>query len=149
SALSPEKLATTIARLASLLGEDRIGMPMPVDGHLPEAFAIGEYAPSPPPVLRQLPRKSRSLLSTRVFRPPVPVEVIMSEEKGQTHITSIQGDVSGRVRLSSGPWHIESSWWTDAPDAREYWNVELERGGLYRVYQSATSTEWFVDARYD
>ncbi|HUP49545.1 MAG TPA: DNA polymerase Y family protein, partial [Thermoanaerobaculia bacterium] len=36
AALSPEKLATTIARLVSLLGEGRIGMAATVDGHLPE-----------------------------------------------------------------------------------------------------------------
>jgi protein ImuB len=151
AALSPEKLATTIARLIALLGEDRVGMPMAVDGHLPERYAIGDYAPPPPPDLRHKAHKSRSLLAGRVFRPPVPVEVITREAEGQTQITSIngQGDVSGSVRLSSGPWRIESGWWSDTPAAREYWDVELERGGIYRVYQAAASTEWFVDARYD
>ncbi len=151
AALSPEKLATTIARLISLLGEDRVGMPMAVDGHLPERYAIGDYAPPPPPNLRNQALKSRSLLAGRVFRPPVPVEVITREAEGQLQITSINSptDVSGSVRISSGPWRIESGWWSDAPAAREYWDIELERGGIYRVYQSAASTEWFVDARYD
>jgi hypothetical protein len=44
---------------------------------------------------------------------------------------------------------VESSWWTDTPAAREYWDVELERGGVYRVYQAESAAEWFVDARYD
>lgn len=151
AALSPEKLATTIARLVSLLGADRIGTPMAVDGHLPEQYAIDDYAPPPPPDVRHQPRKSRSLLASRVFRPPVPVEVITRQSDGQLEITSIngEGDLSGPVRISSGPWRIESGWWSDAPAAREYWDVELDRGGMYRVYQSPASTEWFVDARYD
>jgi hypothetical protein len=42
---------------------------------------------------------------------------------------------------------VEEGWWSDAPAAREYWDVELERGGVYRVYQSGP--DWYVDARYD
>jgi protein ImuB len=150
-ALSPEKLATTIARLVSILGDGRVGMAMSVDGHLPERYAIADYAPPPPPDTRRKAPKSRGLLAVRVFRPPMPVEVITRQNGEETHIASIQGegDVSGSVRVSSGPWRIESGWWSDAPAAREYWDVELERGGIYRVYQAAASADWFVDARYD
>ncbi|HEV7764198.1 MAG TPA: DNA polymerase Y family protein [Thermoanaerobaculia bacterium] len=151
AALSPEKLATTIARLISLLGENRVGMAMTVDGHLPERYDLGEYAPPPPPNARHKSQKSRALLAARIFRPPVAVEVITRQNDGATHISAIggDGDLSGPVRVSSGPWRIEDGWWTDAPAAREYWDVELERGGIYRVYQSTASTEWFIDARYD
>jgi protein ImuB len=150
-ALSPEKVATTIARLVALLGDDRVGMAMTVDGHLPERFELGNYAPPPPPQTRIKPQQSRGLLAVRVFRPPVAVEVITSENDGRTQIAAIngEGDLTGPVRMSSGPWRVESEWWTDAPAAREYWDVELERGGIYRVYQATTSTDWFVDARYD
>jgi protein ImuB len=150
AALSPEKLATTIARLIASLGEDRVGMPMTVDTHCPGAFGIGEYAPPPPPDVRRTPRKSRGVIAARVFRPPKPVEVITRDTDGETQIVSIRGedDLSGSVRMASGPWQIESGWWTDTPDAREYWDIELDRGGMYRVYQAA-SADWFVDARYD
>lgn len=149
AALSPEKLATTIARLVSLLGENRVGMAMSVDGHLPERYDIADYAPPPPPQTRRKPQKSRALLAVRVMRPPVAVEVTTRQAEGKTQIESIrgEGDLSGPVRMSSGPWRVESGWWSDAPAAREYWDVELERGGIYRVYQAAT--DWFVDARYD
>jgi protein ImuB len=151
AALSPEKLATTIARLVSLLGENRVGMALTVDGHLPERYDIGSYAPPPPPNSRNKPQKSRSLLAARVFRPPLPVEVITRDTNGEMQISAINsnGDLSGPVRVSSGPWRVEDGWWTDAPAAREYWDVELERGGIYRVYQARESKEWFVDARYD
>ncbi len=146
AALSPEKLATTVARLVALLGEDRVGMALATDGHLPERFGVGEFAPPPPPDKRLKPEKSRGLLALRVFRPPMPVEVMMRGEE----ITSVkgEGDVCGAVRTYSGPWHIESDWWTDAPAAREYWDVELDGGAVYRLYQSEKK-EWLVDARYE
>jgi hypothetical protein len=155
AAMSPEKLATAIARLISMLGEDRVGMALPVDSHLPERYAIGEFAPPPPPDLKRGPRKSRGLIATRVFRPPIPVEVITRERDGETEITAIQGegDISGPVRTSAGPWQMDTEWWTPTPGVREYWDVELERGGVYRTYRGGGGGggggEWWVDARYD
>lgn len=149
AALSPEKLATTIARLVSILGDGRVGMAMAVDGHLPERYAIADYAPPPPPDTRLKPHKSRGLLAVRVFRPPLPVEVITRQVDGETQISAIhgEGDHTGQARVSSGPWRLEAGWWSDTPADRSYWDVELERGGIYRVYQGGE--EWFVDARYD
>ncbi len=148
AALSPEKLATTIARLVSLLGDGRIGMATTVDGHLPERYSIADYAPPAPPDARKKPPRSRGLLAVRVFRPPIPVEVITRVVGGEMQIERIEGDgdVSGPVRISSGPWRIEDGWWKDAPAAREYWDVEVG-ASVYRVFQ--TSEGWRVDARYD
>ena len=143
AAISPEKLATTIARLISILGEGRVGMPVTVDGHLPERFDVAPYAPPPPPDLRPAPPRGRGLAALRVFRPPKPVEVKMDASS----ISSMRGDgIEGSVVLSSGPWRIEEGWWRGSPEFREYWDVELDRGGTYRVYENG---EWYVDARYD
>ncbi|HEX8153069.1 MAG TPA: DNA polymerase Y family protein [Thermoanaerobaculia bacterium] len=153
AALSPEKLATTIARLISMLGEERVGMPETVDGHLPERHALAAYAPPPPPELKRKPRKSRGLLAVRVFRPPIPVEVITrpstTSEPGDIQISAIngEGDISGEVRVSSGPWEVEEGWWTEKPECREYWDVELLRGRSYRVFKGP-ETNWWVDAEY-
>ncbi|HEV2722785.1 MAG TPA: DNA polymerase Y family protein [Thermoanaerobaculia bacterium] len=147
AAVSPEKLATTIARLVSMLGEERVGQPMTVDGHLPERHAVGDFTPPPPPDLRRKPSRGRGVLAARVFRPPIPVEVITREKGGETQIESIrgEGDFSGSVRVASGPWKIEEGWWATAPQAREYWDVEMEKGEMYRVFQGGRN-EWFVDA---
>jgi protein ImuB len=48
AALSPDRLATTIARLAALLGADRVGSPRAVNGHRPERFTQVSYSPPPP-----------------------------------------------------------------------------------------------------
>ena len=146
AALSPEKLATTIARLISMLGEGNVGMPMTVDGHLPERYGVGDFAPPPPPDVRRKPPPARGLLAPRVFRPPVAVEVITRDTK----IAALAGnDIAGDVHLCSGPWQVEQGWWTDRPHVREYWDVELARGGIYRLYRDEVAQSWFVDARYD
>ena len=151
AALSPEKLATTIARLVSMLGDGRVGMATTVDGHLPERHAIADYAPPPPPDARRKPARSRGLLAVRVFRPPIPVDVITREEDGETHIAEIHGDgdYAGAVRVSSGPWRVEASWWSEVVADREYWDAELIRGGVYRMYRDEVQGAWFLDARYD
>ena len=143
--LSPEKVATTIARLVSMLGEGRVGIPMTVDGHLPERHAVGDFAPPPPPDEKRAPKRARGLLALRTFRPPVAVEVITRDEK----IAAISGDISGDVGLCSGPWKVEQGWWSERPHIREYWDVELTRGGVYRVYRDESANGWFIDARYD
>ncbi|MCU1231841.1 MAG: polymerase [Acidobacteria bacterium] len=148
AALSPEKLATTIARLVSMLGDDRVGMAMTVDGHLPERFAVGDFAPPPPPDVRRAPRRARGLLAARTFRPPIPIEVITRETADGELLDAIRGhdEIHGKVRVASGPWRVEEGWWRDAPADREYWDVELDRG-VYRLYRNAAS-EWFIDAQF-
>jgi len=148
TALSPDKLATTIARLISMLGEERAGMPVTVDGHLPERHSLAPFSPPPPPDTRREPPRARGLLMPRLFRPPLPVDVTAEGNR----IASIRGEtIAGNVRVCSGPWHIEEGWWRDAPAEREYWDVELWEGGIYRVYRSEgeqEGKEWFVDARF-
>jgi hypothetical protein len=138
-AISPEKLATAVARLASMLGEDRIGMPKTVDTHILGCHALATYSPPAPPLLSETPPPARVMIATRVFRAPIPIEVRVRNGA----IDSIDG--YGEVMSCSGPWQIDSGWWRAAPDVREYWDVEVG-GGAYRVYQNGT---WFADAQYE
>jgi hypothetical protein len=43
---------------------------------------------------------------------------------------------------------MEEGWWSDEPVERDYWDVELIGGGLYRVYRDR-SGEWWADGVYD
>jgi protein ImuB len=158
AALSPEKLATTLARLFAMLGEERVGSPRTVDGHRPERFALVPYAPPAPPEVRQEPRRGRGLLAVRVLRPPLAVEVLTGEEAARPaelrgtvadDTTEKRPRVEGRVRVASGPWGLEEGWWSGDPVARDYWDVELAQGGLYRLYRERGSGDWFVDGIYD
>src|SRR6266545_4417158 len=152
AALSPDRLATTIARLVALLGAEHVGSPRAVDGHRPERFAVADYSPPPPPPERRSPRTGRGLLAIRVLRPPVELEVLTSSschpERSEgsalrlVSVKSVNGsdpEIDGPVRVAAGPWNLEEGWWSAAPASRDYWDVELAQGGLYRIYRDRTS----------
>ncbi len=162
--IPPDQLATTLARLFALLGEDRVGSPRPANCHRPEPFLLTPYTPPPPPRVRPEPATGRSLLGVRVLRPPVPIEVFTasaqpSAERNPTdrpvEIAPIVGDqkgvpdIQGHVRVASGPWELEEGWWHEESVQREYWDVELDRGGIYRIYREVESGEWRADGIYD
>jgi len=218
AALSPDRLATTIARLASILGADRIGSPRTAEGHRPERFTLTDYSPPPPPRFAAARRTGRGLLAVRVLRPPVGLEVIVengtvssaAKSPRPLSLKSLNGDspsISGTVRVASGPWSLEEGWWLSAPPScsgrsvrslrevterrslalreressegsgerssphpdepragaladpeqaeatatcdRDYWDVELSDGALYRIYRERRSGAWFADGVYD
>ncbi len=173
--ISPDRLAATLGRLAARLGPDRVGSPRPVDGHLPERAASVAFAPPPPPRLRRGPRQGRGLLATRVLRPPVRLEVIVEEAPGAAgppgggvsevpppafgaaaprlaSVASVRDAaprIQGLVRVAAGPWRLEDGWWSEEPVRRDYWDVELSGGGLYRIFRDRSSGEWYADGMYD
>ncbi len=156
AALSPDKLATTLARLFALLGDGRVGSPRTVDSHRPERFSLVPFAPPPPPEARRPPRAGRGLLTVRVLRPPLALEVLTARGDRPASIRTLTGEeeakrprVAGEVRVASGPWGLEEEWWSDQPTARDYWDVELAGGGLYRIYRQRDGGEWFLDGVYD
>jgi hypothetical protein len=57
--------------------------------------------------------------------------------------------IQGLVRVAAGPWTLEDGWWNNQPVERDYWDVELSGGGLYRVYRDRGTGEWFADGMYD
>jgi protein ImuB len=182
-ALAPDRLATTVARLFALLGPDRVGSPRAPDGHRPERLELVPYEPPPPPLVREeasRPGPSRSgrgmgLLTVRVLRPPVALEVLTAggpeggaagvigepaatygEPEPVERLLSVRSTaggkrpkIDGRVRVAAGPWRLEEGWWSDAPVERDYWDVELTGGGLYRIYRERDTGEWFADGMYD
>jgi protein ImuB len=173
AALSPDRLATTIARLAALLGAARVGSPRALDGHRPERFTDTGYAPPPLPQMRLAPRQGRGLLGVRVLRPAVALEVLLDtshefpsppeggREQGEGDASPLRPmslkttapdaalPISGSVRVAAGPWSLEDGWWTEAPADRDYWDVELSDGGLYRIYREREAGAWFADGVYD
>ena len=244
--LSPDKLATTVARLFALLGKGRVGSPRTVDGHCPERFALVPYEPPAPPKERRPAAAGRGLLTVRTLRPPLAIEVIADGNPklappspqvpgttagggkqvpgtdsvpsklvpkqvpgtdsvpskqvpgtaatpcGPTVPKQVPGTdsvpskqvpgtaatpcgptvpvshgrplfiktlidddggkklpIEGRVQVASGPWGLEEAWWSVQDRQRDYWDVELQRGGLYRIFRQRQSGEWFVDGVYD
>ena len=157
--LAPDRLATTLARLFSILGRDRVGSPRAVDGHRPERFEIVEYDPPPPPRETREIEPGRGLMSIRVLRPPIGIEVVTAQDESGARPTELRTPareesdrrprLDGRVRVASGPWALEERWWSEEPLDRDYWDIELDSGALYRIYRDNTSRDWFADGIYD
>jgi protein ImuB len=132
-AISPERLATTLARLFALLGDGRVGSPRPLDGHRPERFALVPFAPPPPPL--RPPALSASathggVLAVRTLRPPIELEVEVAPRPGdrepapavlrtlprEAAAGARRPEICGSVRVASGPWRLEEGWWHGTPD---------------------------------
>src|SRR5216110_3239599 len=138
---SPERLATTLARLAALCGPERVGAPAVLDSHRPGAAAVAPFtlgaAPEPPPL-------TGCRLVVRALRPPRPVEVFA--DRGRPDFVRGEG-LGGRVVGAAGPWRVVGEWWSDGAFARDYYDIELSDGGLYRCFRE--DGRWFVDGVYD
>jgi protein ImuB len=121
---APERLAATLARLGALCGGDRVGTP----------------APAPPPP------ETACRLVIRALRPPRPLEVFT--ERGAPCFVRGAG-FGGRVVDVAGPWRVATEWWGDAACVRDYYDLELTDGGIYRCFRDRRSGGWFVDGAYD
>jgi protein ImuB len=155
-ALSPDRLATTLARLFALLGPDRVGSPAALDGHRPERCALVPFEPPPPPELPPPTTRPRGLLAVRVLRPALAIEVELDAAGRPRAVRTPLDEASakrpapgGAVRVAAGPWWVEEGWWREAPAAREYWDVELAAGGLWRLFRDAGAGGWYADGAYD
>lgn len=161
TALSPDKLATSLARLFSLLGPDGIGSPRPTDSHLPARFEVVDFRPPAPPAVRPETPRARGLLAIRKLDPPLRLKVHLESGKPLAVRTdapprpsdrknSRPQKPSGRVRIASGPWTAEEGWWTEhGAICRDYWDIELEQGGIYRIFRNTRNDSWFADGVYD
>lgn len=160
----PEKLEITLARLAKLVGLDKVGSPEVLNTHRPDAFRMNKFS---------LPiRKSRansqfaiptrrdpqSVMGFRMFRPAWRAEVQTEFGKPTRLSTSSEqsaGKVRGVVICAGGPWRSSGEWWRQDVWARDEWDLAVidpaspESEILCRVYRDLASEQWFVAGIYD
>lgn len=121
----PVKLELTIARIKSIVGQDRVLRPSLLDSH----------GPGGPVTSRQ---------AFRYFRPPLVARVSL-EETQPTYIAARQ--IRGKVIRRAGPWRTTGYWWMVDAWARDEWDVALSNGALYRLYCAPAG--WFLEGSYD
>jgi protein ImuB len=140
----PNRFFQTLARLAALLGNDQVGIPEKANTHKPDSVRSRMPAFDWSSTDRPEDNQFRIGVPLRRFRPALPVEVQLSQDKpawicGHT--------VTGQVRIARGPWRTSGNWWNpDRWDTQE-WDVELEDGALYRLALNAG--RWVVVGVYD
>ncbi len=161
---APDRLELTLARLAGIVGEQRIGAAEVLDTHRPDGFQMKRFALSAPhPSSANAGLKACSTLPTmalRRFRPPLAATVGVCEGEP---VRIAAGEIRGEVASLSGPWRNSGEWWKEktppiGSDAhgsnwtREEWDIALSNSksiAFYRIYRELASGAWFVEGTYD
>lgn len=159
----PEKLEVTLARLAKLVGADKVGSPEILDTHRPDTFRMKRFN------LSSRQKKSRRnrqpavdnrqcVMGFRVFRPPRGADV--HTVQGRPTRISVR-DVSsscllrGKINCASGPWRTSGDWWRPDVWARDEWDIAVTDSTakpgdvLCRIYRDVQSDRWFIEGIYD
>lgn len=163
---APDKLQTTIARLAALCGPANVGTLRAENSHRPEAIRLDPFAPPPAPTIAENAPKNVTRLVIRAIRPAREIEVMCSREIPEF----VRGENLGaRVVSIAGPWRRDGEWWLEAADdadlradssaenppapgrgfIRDYYELALADGGVYRIFHDLNSQKWFLDGAYD
>ncbi|HMG76658.1 MAG TPA: DNA polymerase Y family protein [Pyrinomonadaceae bacterium] len=158
----PEKLELTLARLAKLVGADKVGSPEILDAHRPDAFRMKRFSISTRNKSRRNQPsaivKRQCVMGFRVFRPPWHAEVQTIHGRPMrisAHDVKSSCLVRGKVICASGPWRTSGDWWRPDVWARDEWDIAVadsiskQSDVLCRIYRDVQSDEWFVEGIYD
>src|SRR5271166_95718 len=157
----PEKLELTLARIAGMVGEDKVGALELLDTHHPEGFRMRRFVAEDP---RKSSREKTSdaaeeqsvITALRRFRPPLRAHVTL--ENGQpTHLVCRnRNNVEGKVLWRAGPWRFSGDWWEREAWSRDEWDIALQnalRNGedisFCRLVHDLLGGGWFVEGTYD
>ena len=134
--------AETADRIAALVGPGRSGSPRLNDTWRPDSFRLEKLDTEVPTFEEEEAVETLISLPLNRFRPPRPIQVYLQEEVPE----SIEGQISGQVVKAKGPWTSSSDWWDQQPWSREEWDVELDQGGIYRIFRNRQG--WYAEGSY-
>lgn len=153
----PNAFSETLARLSGIVGADHVGTPVRLSTHRPNCFRLDEArfdANNSTPGSRHRKGTPRAEapgflplgLGLRRYRPPWRISV----ESQQSQPVRMQGgDLEGQICASNGPWRMDGQWWDEKAAWRwEEWDVEMARGGLYRL-ANHRQADWWMLGVYD
>lgn len=173
----PEKLELTLARIAGMVGEDKVGSLHLLDSHRPEAFRMQRFVPTEPEGQKEKTDSvsSAPITALRMFRPPLRATVTLRDGKPAHVACSKRKDVQGEILWMAGPWRSSGDWWEQDGWARDEWDIAIQsldtsrqssvvrrqasvvsgflQGesamALYRLVHDLLSRRWFVEGTYD
>lgn len=149
---APERLQITLARLVALCGPEQVGTLLPANSYRPEALERLPFVTAPPRPQPAAPAAEFNRMVIRALRPAHEVEVLCVRDLPEF----VRGEgISARVVAMAGPWRRQGEWW-DRPAvpaaggfARDYYEMALSDGAIYRLYQDLATSRWFMDGIYD
>jgi protein ImuB len=138
----PNQFAETLARLAALLGPERIGTPVLEPSHQPDAFHM-QPADFTAPVRRAEAAALPLGLSLRRFRPAL--SALVQSDRGPRYLHA-EG-IRGAITAAYGPMLLSGDWWSPQAWSRAEWDIRLSDGRLARIYEQEGA--WFLEGLYD
>jgi protein ImuB len=151
----PEKLELTLARIAGIVGEERVGAAELLDTHREGAFAVRHFAPVEPASTEATAklsgkRKKESsaqenqidekpggnaeenaqekmsvVIALRLFRPPLGAAVTLREAKPVRLQCPQREDIAGEIVWTAGPWRSSGDWAEQEGWSREEWDIAI------------------------
>lgn len=168
----PEKLELTLARIAAVVGQGRVGSIELLDTHREDAFAMRRFAPVEPeskrlamrrksismqdnghvnPLADGAEEKMSAVIALRLFRPPLRAAITLREGK-PARLECPRDGLAGEIVWTAGPWRSSGDWFEQEGWSREEWDIAVpaEIGlVLYRLVQDKLNGKWFVEGVYD
>jgi protein ImuB len=149
----PEKLQLTLARIAGLVGESRVGSLELLDTHRAEGFRMRRFHPGATTAEKtSQPGKEPCAIALRRFRPRLRVTVTFSNGELARVICPGKKEMQGGVLWKAGPWRSSGDWWEREAWARDEWDIALQHSediALYRLVHDLLGGGWFVEGMYD
>ncbi len=153
----PEKLELTLARIAGIVGEDRVGALELLDTHHPEGFRMRRFVAE---VARKSPQKQTpdsseaqaAITALRRFRPALRVNVLQDNGQPVRLNCTKKKEVQGEVLWKAGPWRSSGDWWERDAWLRDEWDIAVRNGdavSFYRLVHDLLGGGWFVEGTYD
>ncbi len=142
-----DRLDVTLARIAALVGEDRVGTPELKDTHHPDRFAmagfkVGEAKPNSKTII---PRPG-----VRRLRPEETIAMFLHQDRP---VEFRFRSISYRIERAWGPWQMSSCWWNGETWSIEEWDVVAQATNetkiFCRIVHDILSSEWRMAAFYD
>ena len=162
----PEKLELTLARIAGIVGENKVGAVQMMDTHHPQAFQMRRFvledvrpqrsqtsaakAENFPPSCPQ--SKDGMVTALRIFRPPAFATVSMRDGVPARITCPKRKQIDGEILWGAGPWRSSGDWWEREGWSRDEWDIAVQQESgiaLYRLVRDLLSGRWFVEGTYD
>ena len=153
----PEKLELTLARIAGMVGESRVGAVELLDTHRAEGFRMRRFTPgvaqnNPQARISDSAKEKSAVAALRLFRPPLRAMVTLENDGPGRVVCSKKKEVQGTVLWKAGPWRNSGDWWEREAWARDEWDIALQNTDgvvLYRLVHDLLGGGWFVEGTYD
>ncbi|HMD18250.1 MAG TPA: DNA polymerase Y family protein [Terriglobales bacterium] len=159
----PENLELTLARIAGIVGEGRVGSAELLDTHREGAFAVRHFEAAEPALaefeVKQSEKKKdmsiedksacqveeklsenaeeqmSAVIALRLFRPPLAANVTVREAKPVRLQCLQREDINGEIVWTAGPWRSSGDWSEQEGWVREEWDIAVYVGTGLVLYR--------------